>query len=329
MKHPVAGTLLWLIATAVHVQSAWPAEQAYPARPVRLVIPYPPGGATDVTGREISRQLSEKWGQPVVVDNRTGAAGTIGHAVVAKANPDGYTLVVGTFGGLVSGPALMGSQVPYYPVRDFTPIGLAVHTPWVLVLHPSVAAKNVRELIELAKSSPGKLNYGSTGSGTPNHLGMVLLLVHAGIDIVHVPYRGAGSATLDLLTGRVHALFSGAPQIIPHVKSGKLRAIGVGHSERLNALPDVPTIAETVPGFYNSGYYGLLGPRGTPEPLVQRINADLKAAFSHPEVVKRMESQGLIAAPGTPAQFGQLIAKDLALWRKVIKSTGITAESAQ
>jgi tripartite-type tricarboxylate transporter receptor subunit TctC len=158
---------------------------------------------------------------------------------------------------------------------------------------------------------------------------MVLLLVHAGIDMVHVPYRGAGSATVDLLTGRVHALFSGAPQIISHVRSGKLRAIGVGHSERLRALPDVPTIAETVTGFYNSGYYGLLGPPALPQPLVVRINEDLRRAFSDPEVVKRMESQGLIAAPGTPAEFRQLIAKDIALWRKIIKNSGISAETVQ
>ena len=313
-----------LAALAAHALA-----QSYPTKPVRLIIPYPPGGATDVTGREVSRQLTEMWGQQVVTDNRAGAAGTIGHATVAKAAPDAYTLVVGTFGGLISGPALLGDKVPYDPVRDFTPIGLAVYTPWVLVVHPSVAAKNVRELIDLAKTSPGKLNYGSTGSGTPNHLGMVLLTVQSGIDMVHVPYRGAGGATVDLLTGRVHALFSGAPQILPHVKSGKLRAIGVGHDARLSALPNVPAISESVPGFYNSGYYGLLGPRGTSQPLVRKINADLRKAFSAPEVVKRMESQGLIAAPGTPAEFGELIRKDLALWRKVIKTTGITAESAQ
>lgn len=303
--------------------------QSYPTKPVRLVVPYPPGGATDVTGREISRSLGAAWGQPLVVDNRAGAAGTIGHTLVAKSAPDGYTLLVGTFGGLVSGPALLGQQVTYDPVKDFSPMGLAVYTPWVLVAYPALAAKNVKELIDLAKASPGKLNYASTGTGTPNHLGMVLLMVHAGIDMVHVPYRGAGPATVDLLTGRVQTLFSGAPQIIPHVRSGKLKAIGVGHSRRINALPDVPTIAESVPGFYNSGYYGLLGSANTPAAIVQKVNADLTRAFSAPEMAARMEAQGLVASPSSPGEFRELIRKDLALWRKVIKSTGITLESAQ
>ena len=316
-----------LLLSAPHAL-AQPAP-AYPTKPIRLVIPYPPRGATDVTGREISRTLGAAWGQPLVVDNRAGAAGTVGHAVVAKAVPDGYTLVVGTFGGLVSGPALLGGSVPYDPVNDFAPMGLAVYTPWVLVAHPGLPAKNVKELVDLAKASPGKLNYASTGTGTPNHLGMVLLMVHAGIDMLHVPYRGAGPAVVDLLAGRVQTLFSGAPQVIPHLKSGKLRAIGVGHSSRINALPDVPTIAESVPGFYNSGYYGLLGPAKTPAPIVKKVHAELSRTFTSPDVAARMESQGLVAAPSTPDEFRELVRRDLALWRKVIKTTGITVESVQ
>lgn len=305
------------------------AQSTYPSKPIRLVVPYPPGGATDVTAREISNRLGAAWGHPLVIDNRAGAAATIGHGLVAKAVPDGYTLVVGTFGGLVSAPALLGQQVTYDPTKDFAPMGLAVYTPWVLVAHPTLTAKNVKELIDLAKASPGKLNYASTGTGTPNHLGMVLLMVHSGIDMVHVPYRGAGPAIVDLLAGRVQSLFSGAPQVIPHIRSGKLRAIGVGHSARISALPEVPTIAESVPGFYNSGYYGLLGPAKTPVPIVQKVHAELSKAFSTPEVVTRMESQGLVATPSTPAEFGEIVRRDLALWRKVIKTTGITLESAQ
>ncbi len=238
------------------------AATQYPARPVRLVVPYPPGGATDFTAREISQKLSESLGQQFVVDNRSGAGGSVGHQLVAKATPDGYTLVVGTFGGLVSGPALMGERIPYDPVKDLVPIGLAVYTPWALLTNPSVPAKTVKELIDLARASPGKLNYASTGVGTPNHLGMVLLLVHANVSMVHVPYRGAGPALVDLISGRVQSVFSGVPQIVQHVKAGRLRAIGVGHPTRLNALPDAPAIAETVPGFNNSGYYGLLAPVG-------------------------------------------------------------------
>ncbi|MDB5809625.1 MAG: hypothetical protein JWN94_1747 [Betaproteobacteria bacterium] len=295
----------------------------YPARPVRLVVPYPPGGATDFTAREISQALAASLHQQFVVDNRGGAAGTMGHNIVAKAAPDGYTLVVGTFGGLVTGPALMGAQLPYDPENDFTAIGLAVHAPWALVLNPAVPAKSVKELIDLAKGAPGKLNYASTGTGTPNHLGMVLLLMHAGINMVHVPYKSAGQITVDLISGQVQSVFSGVPQILPHAKAGRLRVIGVGHPVRLSALPDVPAIAETVPGFNNSGYYGLLAPKGTASAIVERLNGELKKAFGAPETARRIESQGVVASTSTPQEFAALIRKDLVLWRKVVKDADI------
>jgi tripartite-type tricarboxylate transporter receptor subunit TctC len=306
--------------------SADSVAQGYPLRPVRLVVPYPPGGATDFTAREIAQALSASMGQQFVVDNRSGAAGTMGHHIVAKAAPDGYTLVVGTFGGLVSGPALMGAQIPYDPLKDFAPIGLVVHSPWALVVNPNLPAKNVRELIDIAKAAPGHYQYASTGSGTPNHLGMVLLLVNANINMLHVPYRSSGQITIDLISGQVQSAFSGVPQIMQHVKTGRLRAIGVGHPQRLNALPEVQTIAEVVPGFNNSGYYGLLAPPQTPRVLIERLNAELKKAFNAPDMVKRLESNGLVTATGTPQQFGELIGKDLALWRKVIKTAGVTPD---
>jgi len=305
------------------------AQQSYPSRPVRLVVPYPPGGATDFTAREISQRLGEAFGQPFVVDNRSGAGGTVGHQLVTKAAPDGYTLVVGTFGGLVSGPALMGNRLPYDPVKDLVPIGLAVYTPWALLTNPNVPAKSVKELIDLAKASPGKLNYASTGTGTPNHLGMVLLLVHANINMVHVPYRGAGPAIVDLLSGQVQSVFSGIPQIVQHVKTGRLRAIGVGYPTRLNALPEVPAIAETIPGFNNTGYYGLLGPPGTSGAIVELLNRELKRAFGTADMARHLEAHGLVATTSTPKEFGELIRKDLALWRKVIKTAGITPQSAE
>lgn len=307
----------------------WALAQQYPLRPVRLVVPYPPGGATDFTAREISQKLSESMGQQFVVDNRSGAGGSVGHHLVVKAAPDGYTLVVGTFGGLVSGPALMGERIPYDPVKDLVPIGLAVYTPWALLTHPGVPAKTVKDLIELARSQPGKLNYASTGVGTPNHLGMVLLLVHANINMVHVPYRGAGPAIVDLISGQVQSVFSGVPQIVQHVKAGRIRAIGVGYPKRLNALPNVPAIAETVPGFDNSGYYGLLGPVGISPTVVERLNGELVKAFGTPDTARRMEISGLVAAPSTPKEFGDLVRKDLVRWREVIKSAGVTAQSAE
>lgn len=314
------------VLCAAPVFSAGSPVQGYPLRPVRLVVPYPLGGATDFTAREIAQALSAAMGQPFVVDNRSGAAGTMGHHIVAKAAPDGYTLVVGTFGGLVSGPALMGAQIPYDPLQDFAPIGLVVHTPWALVVNPNLPAKNVRELIDIAKAAPGHYQYASTGTGTPNHLGMVLLLVNANINMLHVPYRSAGQITVDLISGQVQSVFSGVPQILPHVKTGRLRAIGVGHPQRLNALPEVQAIAEVVPGFNNSGYYGLLAPPQTPRGLIERLNGELKKAFSAPDMVRRLESNGLVTSTGTPQQFGELIGKDLTLWRKVIKTAGVTPD---
>lgn len=324
MRAPAIAAALLLSAAGAY--SAGSAAQPYPVRPVRLVVPYPPGGATDFTAREIAQALAESMGQQFVVDNRSGAAGSMGHHIVAKAAPDGYTLVVGTFGGLVSGPALMGKQIPYDPEKDFAPIGLVVHTPWALVVNPTVPAKNVKELIDIAKAAPGKYNYASTGTGTPNHLGMVLLLVNANINMLHVPYRSAGQITVDLISGRVQSVFSGVPQILPHVKTGRLRAIGVGHPVRLNALPDVQAIAEVIPGFNNSGYYGLLAPLHTPRTLIERLNTELKKAFTAPEMVKRLEGNGLVATTGTPQEFAALIHKDLVLWRKVIKTAGVTPD---
>jgi tripartite-type tricarboxylate transporter receptor subunit TctC len=325
MMHRYAITAALLLFADCGMAADAPA-QGYPLRPVRLVVPYPPGGATDFTAREIAQVLSESMGQQFVVDNRSGAAGSMGHHIVAKAAPDGYTLVVGTFGGLVSGPALMGAQIPYDPEKDFAPIGLVVHTPWALVVNPNVPAKNVRELIDIAKAAPGKYNYASTGTGTPNHLGMVLLLVNANINMLHVPYRSAGQITVDLISGQVQSVFSGVPQILPHVKTGRLRAIGVGHPVRLNALPDVQAIAEVIPGFNNSGYYGLLAPLHTPRALIERLNGELKKAFTAPEMVKRLEGNGLVASTGTPQEFGALIHKDLVVWRKVIKTAGVTPD---
>jgi tripartite-type tricarboxylate transporter receptor subunit TctC len=293
-----------------------------------MIVPYPPGGSTDPTGRAFAAWLTEALGQQVVVDNRPGAGATIGHALGAKATPDGYTLLLGTSGGLAVGPAL-GSKLPYDPVRDFTPIGLGVYTPFLLVVHPGLPAANLREFIALSKAQPEGVIFASVGVGTPNHLGGELLKVMTGFRFVHVPYKGGGPAVVDVIAGRSQALFGGIPYTGPHVKSGRVRAIAIGHPTRMSAWPDVPAIAETLPGFSNTTWFGLLGPAGTPKAVVDRINAEMKRAVANPEFAKQLVAIGLEPASSTPAEFHDMIRAELKRWSKVIKEAGITADIAQ
>jgi tripartite-type tricarboxylate transporter receptor subunit TctC len=304
--------------------TALAADAAYPTRPIRLIVPYPPGGSTDPTARAYGGWISEKFGVPVVVDNRPGAGATIGHALGAKAPPDGYTLLLGTSAGLVVSPAF-GTKLAYDPVKDLAPIGLGVYVPFLLVVHPSVPAKTVKELVELAKAKPGTINFGSPGTGTPNHLGMELLKALTGAQFVHVPYKGGGPATVDLVAGRIQAIFGSIPQWQPFLASGKVRAVGVGHPKRVKSMPDVPAIAETYPGFNNTSWYGLLAPAGTPAPIVNKINAEMNRAAANPEFVKHIEGIGLVIASSTPKEMADLIKSELARWTKVIKDAGIHA----
>jgi tripartite-type tricarboxylate transporter receptor subunit TctC len=304
------------------------ADGAYPTRPIRIIVPYPPGGSTDPTARAFGGWLTEKLGVQVVIDNRPGAGSTIGHALGAKTTPDGYNLLLGTSAGLVVQPAL-GTRLTYDPQKDFTPIGLGVYVPFLLVVHPSVAAKNVKELIELAKAQPGKINFGSPGTGTPNHLGMELITAMTGARFVHVPYKGGGPATVDLLAGRIQAIFGSIPQWQPHLATGRVRAIGVGHGTRAKSLPDVPAITETLPGFNNTSWYGLLGPAGVPGNIVQLINREMRAAVADTGFVKQIEAIGLEPASSTPQELGQMIRTELARWTKVIKEAGITLDDAR
>ena len=305
--------------------SARAADSAYPNRPIRLIVPYPPGGSTDPTARAYGTWISEKLGVPVVIDNRPGAGATIGHALGAKAPPDGYTLLLGTSAGLVVSPAL-GTKLPYDPVKDLAPIGLGVYVPFLLVTHPGVPAKTVKELIDLAKSQPGKINFGSPGTGTPNHLGMELMKAMTGADFTHVPYKGGGPATVDLVAGRIQAIFGSIPQWQPHLATGKVRAVGVGHPKRVKSMPEVPAIAETLPGFTNTSWYGLLGPAGTPPAVITKINSEMNRAAANPEFIKHIEGIGLEVASSTPKERGDLIRSELARWTKVIKAAGIKAE---
>ena len=310
-----------LVITA-SVSGVHAADATYPTRPVRLIVPYPPGGSTDPTARAYGGWLTDKFGVQFVIDNRPGAGATIGHGLAAKATPDGYTLLLGTSAGLVVSPAF-GTKLPYDPIKDLAPIGLGVYAPFLLVIHPSVAAKTTKDLVDLAKAQPAKINFGSPGSGTPNHLGMELLQAMTGVQFTHVPYKGGGPATVDLIAGRIQAIFGSIPQWQSHLASGKVRAIGIGHPKRVKSMPDVPAIAETLPGFNNTSWYGLLAPAGTPAPIIDKVNAEMTRAAANPEFIKHIESIGLEIASSTPKEMGDLIRMELARWTKVINAAGI------
>ncbi len=313
---PLSLVMLAAAAPALAAATEWP------VRPVRIIVPYPPGGTTDPTARAFATWFGEKFNTTIVVDNRPGAGSTIGHGLAAKATPDGYTLVLGTSGGLVVSAAF-GTKLAYDPLKDFTPIGVGVYVPFLIVVHPSVPARSVKELVDLAKTQPGKINFASPGTGTPNHLGMELLTSMTGAKFTHVPYKGGGAATTDLLAGRVQAIFGGAAPWQPHMASGRARAIAIGHHERLKTLPDIPAIAETYPGFNNTTWYGFLGPAGIPAHVVRRVNAEMKRAVEDPGVVKHLESIGMVPTWTTPQDMGKMIRTELARWKKVVADAGI------
>jgi len=330
MAHRLCGCLFALSAAlsgalAVFAAPALAADPAYPVKPIRIIVPYPPGGTTDPTARAFAGWFTDKLGATIVVDNRPGAGSTLGHGIAAKANPDGYTLVLGTSAGLVVSPAF-GTKLAYEPLKDFTPIGVGVFVPFLIVVHPSVPAANVKELVDLARAQPGKINFASPGTGTPNHLGMELLASLTGAKFTHVPYKGGGAATTDLLAGRVQAIFGGAAPWQPHMATGKARAIAIGHPTRLKSLPDVPAIAETYPGFNNTTWYGFLGPAGTPAHVVKTINAEMKRAVEDPAFVKHLEGIGMVPTWTTPKEMGDMIRTELARWKKVIAEAGVKPE---
>ena len=312
---------LWCLSSAfAH------AQQKYPQRPVRFIVPYPPGGSTDYTAREIAPRLSEMWGQQLVIDNRAGAGSLIGHGLAAGATPDGYTLLLGTSAGLALAPAL-GAKTSYDPHKDFAPIGLAVYAPYLLVVPAVSPATNMREFIEHAKKSPGKLNFGSSGTGTPNHLGGELLNILGGVRTVHVPYKGGAFAITDLIGGQLQYMFSAIPQMLPHVKTGRLRALAIGHPTRTRAAPDAPPLADTLPGFNNTSFYGLLAPARTPRDIVMRINTDLNKLLAQPEFTQRMLMQGVEPASSTPEGLAEIIRAEGERWSSVIKKAGIVGEA--
>ena len=310
---------LCIISGASHAAS-------YPDRPVRLIVTYPAGGPADIAARALAQKLGELWGQQVVVDNRAGAGGIIGTELAAKAAPDGYTLLHGTAAGLIINSLLM-KKLPYDAFRDFAPVSMVVMVPQLLVLHPGMPVNSLKEMIALAKAKPGQLNYASVGAGSPNHLGMELLKSMSGIDMVHVPYKGATPAVADLIAGQVQLMFNGMSSVLPHVASGKLKAIAIGSARRSAAAPDVPTVAEAgLPGFEYIAWNGNFAPAATPRAIVLKLNADIRKALAAPDVVQRLSSLGSEPAAGTPEEFAAYLKQDYARWSAVVKAAGIKTE---
>jgi tripartite-type tricarboxylate transporter receptor subunit TctC len=300
--------------------------QPYPVKPVRLVVTYTAGGPADIAARALAQKLAEMWGQQVVVDNRAGAGGIIGTELVAKAAPDGYTLLHGTAAGLIINPLLV-KKLSYDTFRDFAPVSMVVIVPQLLVTHPALPATTLKELIALAKARPGALNYASVGIGSPNHLGMELLKSMAGVDMVHVPYKGATPAMADLIAGQVQLAFNGMASVLPQIASGKLKAIAIGSARRSPAAPDVPTVAEAgLPGFEYVAWNGNFAPAGTPAALVNRLSADIRKALAAPDVVQRLASLGSEPGGNTPAEFAAYVKADHARWARVVQTVGLKAE---
>ncbi len=324
--------LLIVLATAIATLSgagtaqAQGAAGAYPNKPLRLIVPFPPGGGNDTLARLVGQRLGEQLGQQVVVDNRGGAGGVIGAATAAGSIPDGYTLFLGSLGNLAHNPALK-SDLPYNPPRDFAPISLLATSAFMLAVHPAVTAKTARDLVALAKASPGKLNYASAGTGSSLHMTGELFKHATGTDMLHVPYKGTGPAITDLLGGRVQLIFSTMPPVLPHVKTGKLRALAVTSAKRAAAAPEVPTVAESaVPGFDVSNWQGILAPAKTPAALVSRLNRDVLTTLKLPVMIEALAAQGLEAFASTPEQFATLIRAEIAKYTQVVKAAGIKAE---
>ena len=314
-----AGALM-LSGTAAMAQTRAD-EQRYPVRPVRMIVPNLAGSATDAVARMVAQRLSDTWGQQVVVDNRAGASGVIGAELAARAAPDGYTVLMATSAGIVILPLI--NKVPYETARDFSPLSLVVVSPQMLVSHPSVAATNVDELVALARAKPKQLNCASPGTGTSNHLGCELIKVMTKVDFLHVPYKGTSLAITDLVGGQVHFMFNSMPAVWPLAKSGKLRALAHGGTKRSPAAPEVPTVAESIPGFQCITWYALIGPRGMPPAIVARLNGEMVKMLADPPFARRLSDQGQEPQSSTPAELAAYMRAESERWAGVIKAAGI------
>jgi tripartite-type tricarboxylate transporter receptor subunit TctC len=310
--------LLFFVASTVAAQ--------YPAKPVRIIVPFPPSGGSDVIARIFQPGFSAALGQPVVIDNRAGANGNVGTELAARAAPDGHTLLFNGSGTLAISPALY-EKLPFDPLRDFAPVTLTVLQPHVLVVHPSLPVTNVAQLVALARSQPGKLNYASSGNGSLAHLAGEIFASQAKLDMVHVPYKGAGPSMADLIAGQVHLVFASSPSAMPHVKTNRLKAIAVTTARRLADMPELPTVAESgIKGFEVTGWYGLLAPAGTPQAIVSRLNADMAATLKTPDVRQKLAAAGLEVETSTPQGFADFMKAEIAKYSKVVKAAKIKVE---
>jgi tripartite-type tricarboxylate transporter receptor subunit TctC len=304
--------LFWVIA-------ATSAHAAYPEKPVRIVVPFPPGGTADILARTIANKLPSTLGQPFIVDNRTGAAGNIGTELVAKSKPDGYTLLVGLMNTHVVNQAFNASQ-PFRAIDDFTPIANLAAVITTMAIHPSVPAQSVKQFIAIARANPGKLAYASAGSGSSNHLSAAVFEKMAGLTMLHIPYKGGAPATLDTITGQAQVIFTAATQTLPHVKTGRLRLLGVTRAQRAALLPDVPAIAETLPGYDIVVWFGFFAPAGLPREITTRLNTEINRVMNAPDTKKIMEEMGVEVNNVTPEQFLDSMRREAAYWNKAVRA---------
>jgi tripartite-type tricarboxylate transporter receptor subunit TctC len=322
-RRRLVGALLAAPLVAASVPAL--AQSVYPTRPIRLVVPFPPAGATDILSRELARQLSERLKQQVVVDNKPGAGGTLGSDIVAKSTPDGYTIQMATSSTHSIGPSL-NPKIPYNAQTDFTPIAHVANSANVLLVAPNVKADSVAELVALLKSRPGQFNYGSSGNGTIVHLTGELFKSMTGTYVVHIPYRGTALVIPDMVSGQIHMMFDNVASAMPHLKDGRVKALAVTSLQKSTLLPELPTVAATVPGFESAAWFGVFGPKGLPAEVTQRLNTEINAVLKSPEFIERLKALGYDAAGGTPQQFAQMVAADTAKWARLIRERKISTD---
>ena len=324
MVKKILGTIVAVALTA----AAWTCAlaQGYPQKSITIVVPYGPGGSTDLLARSVAQRMSESMGQAVIVENRAGASGMIGSEVVARAAPDGYTLLVGT-GATHSIVQFTNKAVPYDPVKDFTPLTEAVEVPIVLAVHPSVPANNAKEFVEYVKKNPGKISFGSSGTGSPHHLAGELLKQMTGIDMVHVPYKGAGQAVQDLIGGQIPAIFTTLSTALPQMRGGKIKILGLVEAKRQPSVPEIPTMGESLPGYaMPRSWLGFFGPAGLPAPIVKRLNAEMLKALHAPDIRAKLESAGMPVIGTSAEEFVTVVKDDLEMYRKITTAAGIKPE---